>query len=178
MSSPATSGLGADWDAAVRAHRQAVLRFAETAERFDDVAWHARSAADKWCPGQVAEHVVLTYSRLLSELDGAGGMRQRLPWWKAALLRWRFLPRILREGIFPKARAPREIRPPDSPRPKPTVLDALRRDAARFEEELTRAHAEGGGRLTHPYFGRLPPRKILGFMTAHTEHHRRQLPGA
>ena len=58
------------------------------------------------------------------------------------------------------------------------MLDALRNDAARFEEELTRAQKEGGGRLTHPYFGRLPPRKILGFMAAHTEHHRRQLPGA
>jgi uncharacterized damage-inducible protein DinB len=166
------------WEAGVRSHREAVLRFAETAERFDDVAWHARRASDKWCPGQVAEHVALAYGQLLSELSGAGGMRQRLPWWKATLLRWRFLPGILREGAFPAARAPREIRPPDSPRPKAALLDILCKDAARFEAELTRAQAEGGGRLTHPYFGRLPPRKILGFMAAHTEHHRRQLPGA
>lgn len=167
-----------DWAAGVRVHQEAVLRFVETASRLDDVAWHARGAVDKWCPGQVAEHVALTYVQLLAELLGTGGMRQRLSWWKSALLRWRFLRRILREGLFPKARAVREIRPPDSPRPKPAVLEGLRRDAARFEEELTRARAEGRGRLTHPHFGRLPPRKILGFMAAHTEHHRRQLPGS
>ena len=151
----------------MRAHQEAVLRFMAAADRLDDVAWHARAAVDRWCPGQVAEHVALTYVQLLAELAGTGGMRQRLPWWKSALLRWRVLPRILREGLFPKARAVREIRPPDSPRPKTAVLETMRKDAARFEEELTRARAEGGGRLTHPHFGRLPPRKILGFGRPH-----------
>jgi hypothetical protein len=90
--------------------------------------------------------VALTYVQLLAELLGTGGMRQRLPWWKSALLSWRFLPRIMHEGLFPKARAPREIRPPESPRPKAAVLQAMRKDAAQFEEELTRAQAEGRGR--------------------------------
>jgi hypothetical protein len=178
MSFPAKDAQDADWAKGVRAHQEAVLRFTAAADRLDDVAWHARSAVDKWCPGQVAEHVSLTYAQLLAELRGTGGMRQRLPWWKAALLRWRVLPRLLREGLFPKARAPREIRPPDSPRPKAAVLQAIREDTARFEEELTSARALGEGRLTHPYFGRLPPRKILALMAAHTEHHRLQLPGS
>jgi len=155
-----------------------VLRFALAADKFDDVAWHARRAASKWCPGQVAEHVALTYAQLLAELRGAGGMRQRVPWWKAAYVRLRFLPGILRGGPFPEARAPREIRPPELPRPKAAVLEALRTDATRFEEELGRARAAGQVRLTHPYFGRLGPEKVLGFVAAHTEHHRRQLPGA
>jgi hypothetical protein len=155
-----------------------VARFAQSADRFDDVAWHARSEAGRWCPGQVAEHVALTYAQLLAELLGTGGMRRRLSWWKAAWLRLRFLPGILQRGHFPKAPAPREIRPPESPRAKDLVLEALRANAARFEEELTKARASGRGRLTHPYFGRLGPEKVLGFIAAHTEHHRQQLPGA
>jgi hypothetical protein len=166
------------WEAGVRGHHAAVARFTETADKLDDVAWHARGTADKWCPGQVAEHVALTYAQLLAELRGTGGMKQRLPWWKATLLRWRFLPRILRDGHFPKAPAAREIRPPESPRPKAAVLEALGADASRFEEELTSARDAGRGRLTHPYFGRLGPEKVLRFIAAHTEHHRRQLPGA
>jgi uncharacterized damage-inducible protein DinB len=64
------------------------------------------------------------------------------------------------------------------PRPKAAVLEALRADASRVEEELTSARDGGQGRLTHPYFGRLGPEKVLGFIAAHTEHHRGQLPGA
>ena len=166
------------WEAGLQRHQQAVVRFVETADKLDDVAWHARGAAGQWCPGQVSEHVALTYHQLLAELLGTGGMRRRLPWWKETMLRLRFLPGILRAGAFPKARAPREIRPPELPRPKPIVLGALRSDARRFEEELTSARDGGRGRLTHPYFGRLGPEQVLGFIAAHTEHHRRQLPGA
>jgi hypothetical protein len=166
------------WEDGVRAHHEAVARFTEAAGKLDDVAWHARSGPDRWCPGQVAEHVALTYEKALAELGGTGeGMRARLPAWRSALLRWRVLPRILDSGVFPKARAVREIRPPEAPRAKAAVLSALEADAVRFEAELTRARAEGGGSLTHPYFGRLRADKMLAFLASHTEHHRKQLPG-
>ena len=168
-----------DFERYVSRHHEGVSRFLEAAERLDDVAWQARAAADRWCPGQVAEHVALTYDRLLKELDGVGEPRKpRLRFWKRTLLRWRVLPQILNEGRFPKARAPREIRPPDEPRPQKVVLKGLRADADRFEVSLAHARANGGGRLTHVYFGKLGPDQMLRFMTAHTEHHRRQLPGA
>ena len=168
-----------DFERHLSRHHEAVSRFVEAAGRLDDVAWQARAAADRWCPGQVAEHVSLTYDVLLKELQGVGGPRRsRLPFWKRTLLRWRVLPQILNEGRFPKARAPREIRPPDEPRPQKAVLEALRANADRFEVSLAQARANGGGRLTHVYFGRLAPDQMLRFITAHTEHHRRQLPGA
>ena len=167
-----------DFERHLSRHHEAVARFVESAARLDDVAWQARAAAGKWCPGQVAEHVALTYDTLVRELGGGAGMRSRLPFWKRTMLRWRFLPRILSEGRFPKAYAPREIRPPDEPRAQDALLDALRAGAGRFEEGLARARAEGGGRLTHAYFGRLGPDEMLRLITAHTEHHRRQLPGA
>ena len=145
------------------------------ADRLDDVAWHARAAVDRWCPGQVAEHVALTYVQLLAELAGTGGMRQRLPWWKSALLRWRVLPGILREGLFPKARAVREIRPPDSPRPKAAVLETMRKDAARFEEELTRAQSRGRGPVDSSLLRPAPAPKDPGL---HGRPHRAPPPPA
>lgn len=167
-----------DFERHLSRHHEAVARFVASARRLDDVAWQARAATGKWCPGQVAEHVALTYDTLVKELRGGSGMRSRLPFWKRTMLRWRFLPQILSEGRFPKSPAPREIRPPAEPRPQTAVLEALRADADRFEDGLTRARAQGGGRLTHAYFGRLGPDEMLRLITAHTEHHRRQLPGA
>ena len=168
-----------DFERNLSRHHEAVSRFVEAALRLDDVAWQARAAADKWCPGQVAEHVALSYGVLLRELHGQGEPpRIRVSFWKSMLLRWRVMPQILNEGRFPKARAPREIRPPDAPRAQQTVLDALRHDADLFETALAEARARGEGRLTHIYFGRLRPDQMLRFITAHTDHHRRQLPGA
>jgi len=170
----------ATWEDGVRTHHEAVARFTEAAAKLDDVAWHARPGPDRWCPGQVAEHVALTYEKLVAELAGTGtGMRARLPFWKMALLRWRVLPGILKTGVFPPgARAVREIRPPNAPRAKATVLPALEADAIRFETALTRARQKGGGALTHPFFGRMRAEKMLALMAVHTEHHRRQLPGS
>jgi DinB family protein len=172
------AGSNTDFERHLSRHHEGVSRFLDAASRLDDVAWSARAAADKWCPGQVAEHVALSYAVLLKELRGGGARQSRLPLWRRMLLRFTVMPQILNEGRFPKARAPREIRPPDEPRAQKTVLETLRRDADLFESGLVEARAKGGGHLTHIYFGRLRPDQMLRFMTAHTEHHRRQLPGS
>ncbi len=49
----------------------------------------------------------------------------------------------------------REIRPPEDPRARDVVRAALRYQALLFEQELGRARASGGGRVTHPFFGQL-----------------------
>jgi hypothetical protein len=165
------------WATGIDAHREAVARFVQAAVKIEDGAWGVHAAAECWSPGQVAEHIAVTYGLLVAELGGRQGMRSRLPYWKQVFIRWRFLPVILHQGRFPKTRAPREIRPPDEPRAKAIVIEALEADAHSFEDGLTRARAEGRGSLTHPYFGRLRAEKMLGLITAHTEHHRRQLPG-
>jgi uncharacterized damage-inducible protein DinB len=163
------------WATSINAHREAVARFTQAAAKIEDRAWSARTSAQNWSPGQVAEHIAVTYGLLVAELSGRQGMRKHLPYWKQVVIRWRFLPAILRGGRFPKTRAPREIRPPEEPRTKAIVIEALQADARSFEDGLSRARAEGRGSLTHPYFGRLRAEKMLGLITAHTEHHRRQL---
>lgn len=145
-------------------------------ERLDEAAWLRKPAPDKWCPGQVAEHLVLGYDALLRELEGQGGMRVRTSWWKRRLLRLRFLPMLLKQGRMPTgAPAVRELRPGEQPAARATLLETLRERARRFELELTRAFEAGGGRVTHPFFGPLTAPQALRFVAVHIEHHRKQI---
>jgi hypothetical protein len=138
-----------------------------------------RPAAGKWSPGQIAEHLVLSYAAMRRELAGGVGLRLRTRFWRRLLIRWRFLPVVLKEKRLPKgAPAVREIRPPDEPRAQSVVTADLREQAARFEQELGRARDAGGGRVTHPFFGRLSAAEALRFVAVHAAHHRRQLPSA
>lgn len=145
-------------------------------ERLEEAAWERPPAPQKWCPGQIAEHLVLSYDALLSELAGGRGMRLRGSWWRRSLIRLRYLPMVLEQGRMPSgAPAVREVRPPAPPPARAVVVEALRERAARFDRELTRAFEAGGGRLTHPFFGSLRPPQALKFVAVHLEHHRKQL---
>jgi len=165
-----------EWQARIEEHQREIARLLEVIMGLEDATWTHRPAPDKWCAGQVAEHLLLTYDAMLRELAGGVGMRVRTSWWKRLLLRARYLPMILKEGKFPPgAPAVREIRPGQEPRGRAVLVDELRARAARFGEELTRAHASGG-RVTHPFFGRLNPFQTLRLATVHLAHHRRQIP--
>lgn len=167
---------GAEWGSRRAEHLQAVERLIADIERLEEAAWLRAPAPEKWCPGQVAEHLVLSYDALLSELAGGRGMRLRGSWWRRFLIRLRYLPMVLNEGRMPSgAPAVREVRPSASPRARAVVVEALRERAARFDRELTRAVEVGGRRLTHPFFGSLRPPQALKFVAVHLEHHRRQI---
>jgi DinB superfamily len=169
----------ADWQSRRADHQREISRFLREAERLDDAAWTRKPAPGKWSPGQIAEHLVLSYAAMRRELAGGAGLRLRSRFWRRLLLRWRFLPMILKEGRLPPgAPAVREIRPPEEPRARAVATGDLREQATLFEQELDRARTSGGGRLTHPFLGRLSPREVLRFVAVHAAHHRRQIPGA
>src|SRR4030095_8755207 len=105
-----------DCPALVAAHRASVDEFRDAASAVDPADWDAQPGAEKWSPGQIAEHLRLTYEVLLRELGGGTGMRVRLPWWQRGLLRATVLRRIVARGTFPSgAPAVREIRPGAGP---------------------------------------------------------------
>lgn len=169
----------ADWQTRCEEHEREIGRFLAEAKRLDDAAWALRPAAGKWSPGHIAEHLVLSYAAMRRELAGGVGLRLRGRFWRRLLIRWRFLPMVLKERRLPAgAPAVREIRPPDEPRARAVVTSDLREQATLFEQELGRARASGGGRLTHPFFGRLSAAEGLRFVAVHAAHHRRQIPGA
>jgi DinB superfamily len=164
------------WHEAVDEHRAALAAYLETAEEVRDDAWTRPLAPGKWSPAEVTEHVTLAYEVLLVELREGRGMRVKGPPWRRTLLRWVLLPHILFHGTIPlRPPAPRELRPGPPRAPRAEALRILRDLGERFEHEMTRARAAGGGWITHPYFGTVEPVKGMRFVGIHLEHHRKQV---
>lgn len=165
------------WEAAADEHRIALATYLEAADRVPPAAWSLPRAPGKWSPAQITEHLALAYEAGIRELGGGAPMASRAPAWRQKLLRWVVLPHILFHRSFPlRAPSPREIRPGETSAPDRRVaLGRLRELAERFEHELDRARRAGGGHLTHPYFGTVPPLKGMRFFAVHLDHHRAQV---
>jgi DinB superfamily len=165
------------WDEAVEEHRTALAAFLDAAEALDDDAWRSPWAPGKWTRAQVAEHLALTYEAALRELATGEAVRLRMTGWRQRVARWIVLPHILFHRTLPvRVRSPRETRPPEQvPARRAEVLRRVRDLGERCELELDRARRDGGGSLTHPYFGRLAPVKAMRFVAVHLEHHTRQI---
>jgi uncharacterized damage-inducible protein DinB len=173
------AGVSDGWPERCLEHRREIESFLAALETLDDELWAREPAPGKWSPGQITEHLVLSYAAMRRELAGGVGLRLRSTFWRRFLIRWRFLPMVLKQGRLPRgAPAVREIRPDAEPRPRSVAAPDLREQAKRFEEELTQARDRGEGRLTHPFFGRLSPPEALRFVAVHAAHHRGQLPQA
>jgi hypothetical protein len=166
----------ARWQAALDEHRVALAAFADAAEHVPADAWKMPRAPGKWSPAQIAEHLALAYEAMLSELRGGPAMKPRAKPWQQTIFRWVVLPHILFHRSIPRAASPREMRPAAEAGPdRAPVLHRLAERAGELERELGRARRAGGGYLTHPYFGPVPPLKVLRFAGVHLDHHRKQL---
>lgn len=159
-------------------HQRAVAAFIARAQDLTAAQWETQVAPDKWSPAQIAEHLRLTYAVIGGELEGGQGIRIRVRAWRRLWLRLRYLPQILRSGQLPaRARAPRESRPGDGPFDRAATLAALADAASMFEDALAARWGYSRAVLTHHVFGRMPVKKGIRFLTVHTNHHTRQLPG-
>ena len=177
--SPATQGLGARWDEAVEEHRAALAAFLDVAEQLRENDWRAPWAPGKWTRAEIAEHLALGYEAAIREIHTGVGLRLRVTGVRQRLLRWIFLPHILFHRSLPvRVGAPRETRPAEVTASRVQVLRRLRELGERYEAETERAIGKGGGQLTHPYFGKLPPIKAMRFIAVHLEHHTRQIAAA
>lgn len=158
-------------------HQRAVAAFATSATAIAPEMWHVAQTAGKWSPAEITTHLELGFRALQQELAGGPPMRLRLRGWKLLYARWRYMRRILADGVFPTgARAPRETRPPAGAASQAVALEAFRAAAANYETEVLGAHAvRPETRLTHPYFGRVSLSQALFISAKHIEHHSRQL---
>jgi hypothetical protein len=165
------------WDEVVEEHRTALAAFLDTAETISDAAWREPWAPGKWTRAQVGEHLALSYEAGLRELATGEPMRMKLAGLRLKVARWIILPHILFHRSLPlRARSPREVRPPEQVTArKADLLRRMRELGERYELEMDRARRDGGGSLTHPYFGRLNPVKAMRFVAVHLEHHTRQI---
>jgi len=163
---------------AIEDHRKAIVACMTAIRGVVPADWTEPARPGGWTRAEIAEHLAISYGPPLSELAGGAGFAVRLPWWKRQFLRWKFLPTI-RRGGFPKgAPAPREIRPAAaSPDPEHAARRLLEQ-AETFLERLESATRKRPARVTHPYFGKLSARDVVQLLTAHVNHHRRQLSAA
>lgn len=167
-------------------HHDSVLDYARTAAALPEAAWQAALAPGKWSPEDITQHLWLTYSTALNELEPdprAPGrrIRPRVPRLLQPVFRLTVMRRILRNGRFPEgAKAPSELRPKAgapgartlTPSMRGEALSALTACAGRVEELLA---SRPGARLSHHIFGRIGREDALRLLAAHNRHHQRQL---
>jgi hypothetical protein len=167
------------WSAAMSDHHSAVQGFAGAARSVPSDRWLVPSTPGKWSPAEETLHVVLAYEVGLRSLRGEIDMSPRTAPARARLLRWLVLPMILRSDWFPRARAPREIRPvldPGAAESAESLIARLHSAAEAVTQELRTAAESGSARrIRHPYFGPLPLLEAFRLMSAHTRHHTRRL---
>ena len=156
-------------------NRRAVTDFLTTAGAFPPSEWDRPRAPGKWSPGQVTEHLVLTYELGRGILHGtfAGPSTPRVA---RPLIRVLFLKRVLRRGRFGRpAKTLESLEPAASP-PSPEVLaPRLRAAVTAFEEDTENAARSGQATLDHPFFGKVRLDDYVRFQMIHTHHHRAQL---
>ncbi len=166
----------ADPQAVIASNRRAVGAFVHAALAFSPAQWTTPRAPGKWSPGQVTEHVALTYEQSRRMLDGtfAGPAK---PWYQQLLARWLGLPQLFKRGDFGKGpfQAPDFIQPSASPPPAGVLLARLEAAVHTLEENLAAATDTREVTVAHPIFGRLPLQDLVHFLSIHTNHHLPQL---
>lgn len=165
-----------DLQAALHAHHEAVQAFLASARAVPAERWSQPRAEGKWSPGQIAEHVALSYEASGDVLHGRapGPVPPRL---LRPLLRTFLLRPVLWLGRFPAAsKAPDILQPGASVAAAPVLLDRLQAAAAAFESA---ARGVRGTDIDHPAFGRLALADLVRLQEIHTRHHHLQMaPGA
>jgi hypothetical protein len=168
-----------DWSSIIAEHEATVAAFGEHARRSPPARWLVPPSAGKWTAAEETLHVVLAYEVGLETVRGTRELRRRATPARAAVLRWLVLPIILRSDWFPRASAPREIRPVNLTPEEASVeslISRLERAGASIAEELRSAERDGSSvRIAHPYFGPLALKEATRLMSAHTRHHMRQM---
>lgn len=164
------------WPSVLAEHAAAADAYAATIATLTAAQWTRRPAPDSWTPAEITEHLARTYSQYAGESRGKDALRIRLGFFRLMLARAFVKPRLLQGAPFPKAKAPRALRPvngPDTPANGVALFratgDACVRDLSILAER--RPHR----RLVHPYLGRLPLYEVVRFAAHHIRHHHRQL---
>lgn len=139
--------------------------------------WIEPRAPGKWSPAELTQHLILTYEALVAQLSGGPGIRVRVKGMRLLALRLFVLPRFLKHGVIPQGiRAPKEIAPSGGDPDRAAAIARLEAGCRAFEEALAAGAAQGNGRITHPFFGRLSLAQGVRFAEVHLRHHTTQLP--
>lgn len=164
-------------DEAIRRHRAALSRFFDAIAPLSPAEWEQPLAPGKWSPGQIAEHLALTYEVASQVVRGTSSIPP-MPRLLRPMLGWLVLWTI-RIGRFPRGgRAMKGFLPSDRAGAREQILDRLTRAADAFDAECAGARREDRPGLVHPIFGKVRVVDYVLFNDLHTRHHTSQIPGA
>lgn len=164
------------WPALLAEHAEAADAFVAAISDLPQGTWTSKATADGWSPAEITEHLARTYSQYAGESRGKNSLRVRLGPLGLFFARAFVKPRLLAGAPFPKARAPRPLRPsggPDTPTDGVALFRATGESCLRDLGILVerRPHKQ----LVHPYLGGIPVYDVVRFASQHIHHHRRQL---
>ncbi len=164
------------WPEVLAEHAAAADEFAATIAALTPEQWSARRNPEAWSPAEITDHLARTYSQYAGEARGKNSLRIRLRLPMLLVARAFVKPRLLRGAPFPKAKAPRPLRPgagPDTTADGIALFratgDACLRDLGLLAER--RPYRQ----LVHPYLGALPLYDMVRFAAHHVRHHHRQV---
>lgn len=171
--------LSRAWRRALGEHDVSVAAFISIVRGIPEDRWSLSPGPRKWSPAEEVLHVALAYEVAVRGVQTGAGMQPRVSPARARLLRWLVLPVMLGSNWFPRASAPREIRPPkagtgnDVDLTRDALLGRVEQRAREVRDLLP--SSPPGLRFHHAYFGDLPPRQAMRMLAAHTRHHTRAL---
>src|SRR5256885_609933 len=110
-------------DTVVEGNRAAVNDLVAAAQARAD-SWTTPRAPGKWSPLQLVEHVARSLEESANEVRGLRSKFPRLPFFLRPVARTLLFNRVLRSGVFPRARTSKPFNPVEGPA---TPADAQRR---------------------------------------------------
>ena len=164
-------------DDSLRQNREAVSRLLAVIERMSPEQWARPVAPGKWSPGQIVEHLALSYDVSRQVLQGTSPIKP-LPAIVRPLIRF-VVRRAVKTGKFPRGGKAREGFIPSERAPERTgVVQHLTASMEAFAAEYGSAATQGRTTLDHPAFGRISLVDYALFSALHTRHHTGQIPAA
>lgn len=166
-------GSMAGMDTVVEANRLAVDDLIAAAKARQD-AWTTPRAPGKWSPSQLVEHVARSLEESANEVRGVPSKFPNLPFFLRPVARTLLFNRVLRKGVFPRARTTRPFDPVEGPA---TLADGQRRldQSVGAFIEACRVRAAGDRKVRSTVFGVVAVDDYARFQECHTRHHTRQL---
>lgn len=164
-------------DEATGRQRAALSLFFEAVGRLSPAQWEQPVAPGKWSPGQLAEHLALTYEIAAQAVRGTSSI-PALPKPVRPILRALVLWTI-RRGKFPRGgRAVKSLLPSDRVADREGILARLAKAADDFAAESSAALRKDHSTFVHPLFGTMRVVDYVLLNDLHTRHHTAQLPAA
>ena len=160
-----------DLETVLTATRTAVDRMMAAADARVSV-WTTPRATGKWSPSQLIEHVARSIEESANEVERKPTKFPHLPFFLKPVARGLLFNRVLRKGVFPKARTSSAFNPVAGPATPAEGRQRVGTALARFERAC---RAQAPNPVDSVVFGRVALTDYVRFQEIHTRHHTQQL---